>query len=326
MTTSRPEGPTTPFLATGWIDRSRRERVAIGGPDRARFLHNLTTNNVKRLAVGSGQESFVTSPQGKTLGYVTVLATADALLVGTDPGGLSGALPHLRKYGIFDDVAIDDVAAATFEFHLLAPDPDGLLARLGGVPPAAGRLSHRETTAAGLPVRALRADPAGRFGLTILGARADAAAMAEALERAGLGAIDPEAFEALRIAAGTPVFGRDVTAENLPQEVGRDALAIDFVKGCYLGQETVARLDALGHVNKRLVGLRFAQGGVVPPPGTPLEADGKRVGTVTSSADTVALAYLKVAQAKAGTEVFAAVEGGPPVRAVVVDLAGETPS
>src|SRR6185312_2283542 len=84
------------------FDRTDRERLEVAGPDRLKFLHNLTTNDVKRLAVGRGQEAFVTSPQGKTLGYVTLLALDDRILVRADPGGLELTLPHLRKYGIFE--------------------------------------------------------------------------------------------------------------------------------------------------------------------------------------------------------------------------------
>ena len=87
----------------------------------------------------------------------------------------------------------------------------------------------------------------------------------------------------VRLEAGVPLFGQDITDDNLPQEIGRDKLAISFTKGCYLGQETVARIDALGHVNRQLVGLRF-EGGTVPPAGTKLVADGKEVGHVTIAA------------------------------------------
>src|SRR5436305_5792783 len=107
-------------LATGiaLFDRSDRVRMAVEGPDRVKFLHNLTTNDVKRLAAGHGHEAFVTSLQGKTLGYVTLLACDDRIVLRTDPNGLTSALPNLQKYGVFDDVTLDDVAPQTFEFHL----------------------------------------------------------------------------------------------------------------------------------------------------------------------------------------------------------------
>jgi len=109
-----------------------------------------------------------------------------------------------------------------------------------------------------------------------------------------------------RLEAGFPFFDRDITAENLPQEVGRDAQAISFQKGCYLGQETVARIDALGHVNRVLRGVKF-DGPAVPPPATVLLAGGKEVGRVTSAAWSprrrapLAFAYLRQSAAKAGT-------------------------
>ena len=103
------------------------------GPDRAKFLHNLTTNEVKRLAAGRGCEAFVTSPQGKTIGYVIVLAAEDRILVRSDPGGMELALPHFRKYGVFDDVAIDDRTGETFELHLVGREAEDTAARRRGV-------------------------------------------------------------------------------------------------------------------------------------------------------------------------------------------------
>src|SRR5258706_16475363 len=98
----------------GFLDRSDRVRIAVGGVDRAKFLHNLTTNDVKRLAVGQGHEAFVTSLQGKTIGYVTLVASEDKILLRTDPGGDALILPHLQKYGVFDEVSIDDLRDQTF--------------------------------------------------------------------------------------------------------------------------------------------------------------------------------------------------------------------
>ena len=112
--------------------------------------------------------------------------------------------------------------------------------------------------------------------------------------------------EQVRIEAGMPLYGRDISQKNLPQEVGRNAQAISFSKGCYLGQETVARIASLGHVNRSLVGVRFT-GSDIPPAGTQLTADGKPVGHVTSSAFSprlecpLALAYLRTGHHLPGT-------------------------
>jgi len=321
--------------AAVFLDRSDRVRLAVSGPDRAKFLHNLTTNDVKRLEVGRGVEAFVTSPQGKTIGYVTMLATDDAVLVRTDAGGSALFLPHFQKYGVFDDVTIDDLSADTFEFHVAGPNAEAVVGRVGGPLPEAGDLRHGEATVGAERVRIVRESPTGYPGLTVQGARAAADAVRQAILQAGAAfgvvELDQAAAELLRIEAGVPAFGRDVTADNLPQEVGRDAQAINFVKGCYLGQETVARIDALGHVNKHLRGLLLTGGAdEVPPPGSAIEADGKVVGQVTSSAysprrgGAVALGYVRTAKAAAGSAVEV-VAGETRRKAVVSDLPMQAP-
>jgi tRNA-modifying protein YgfZ len=313
------------------FDRSDRARIEVSGPDRARFLHNLTTNEVKRLAPGRGCEAFVTSLQGKTIGYVILLAADDRIIVRADPGGMELALPHLRKYGVFDEVAIEDRSEATFELHLVGDAVDDLVRRAGGHPPDVADYAHVTTELGDRPVRLVRESPTGRDGLTVIGEGADHDDVIRTLRAAGeSGQVHLPAagiYEALSIEAGTPVFGRDVTEKNLPQEFGRDDRAISFVKGCYLGQETVARIDAVGHVNQILKGLSFEPGTPCPAPGSPLEADGKRVGAITSAVDSpwrghpVALGLIRTGYATPGTVLRVATEGeGPPAVATVRDL------
>lgn len=298
--------------ALGLIDRSGRMRLEVTGPDRARFLHNLTTNEVKRLAPGQGCEAFVTSLQGKTLGYVALLVRDDRIVVRSAPGALATLEPHLARYGALDDVSWTDISPQTFELHVAGPRLAELAEALdlAALPPA--DLSHMPAQVAGRPVHVVREAPAGLPGITLMGSADDLQAVCLALVCAGgplgLVALDPATFEALRIEAGTPAFGTDVTPENLPQEIGRDARAISFVKGCYLGQETVARIDALGHVNRVLKGGQVQEADTPPPPrGTELTAGGKAVGKVTSSAHSpgwgraVVLALVRVAHAQAGT-------------------------
>jgi folate-binding protein YgfZ len=297
--------------AVAWTDRSGRVRLDVTGPDRGKFLHNLTTNDVKRLPVGQGCEAFVTSTQGKTLGFVQLLACADSVLVATDPGGLVLALPHFQKYGVFDDIALEDRSESTFEIHLAGPAAEELVRRAGGQVPEPLELAHLTMSLAGSPILIVRDSPTGRPGFNLIGARSGFAKVLALLEshgsELGLAKLDPESFEVLRIEAGTPVFGREVTERNLPQEIGRDPRAINFVKGCYLGQETVARLDALGHVNQILRGLLVAPSVSPPSPGMVAQADGKRVGYVTSSAVSpgwdapIALAMVRTSHARAGT-------------------------
>ena len=179
----------------------------------------------------------------------------------------------------------------------------------------------------------VREAPTGRPGFSLIGARSCLGKVLALLtshgEGLGLAELDLESFEVLRIEAGTPVFGREVTERNLPQEIARDKQAINFVKGCYLGQETVARIDALGHVNQLLRGLLLDSSASPPAPGTVIEAEGKRVGFVTSSAVSpgwhapIALAMIRRAHARAGTEVLLNRPGepsSPAVPATIRDL------
>jgi hypothetical protein len=127
-----------------------------------------------------------------------------------------------------------------------------------------------------------RVDWAGPVGFFLSASAESVDAVRKALVSAGAVPCGDKAVEIARIEAGTPFYGRDITDKSFPQEVGRDARAISFTKGCYLGQETVARIDALGHVNRLLVGLRF-EGSEAPTPGTELRVGDKTAGTVTSS-------------------------------------------
>ncbi len=208
------------------FDRSDRGRLAVSGPDRARFLHNLTTNDVKRLPVGGGQEAFVTSLQGKTLGYLIVLAEDDRILLRSDPGALVSLLPHLEKYGLFDDVALDDQSGTTFEFHVAGPAAEELIRGLAPALPDAKELAHCASRLEDVALRIIRENPTGRPGLTLIGEMGSVQAVWNTLHAAGaaVGLVDGDAatFEVARIEAGTPRFGHDVTPDNLPQEVGRD--------------------------------------------------------------------------------------------------------
>jgi tRNA-modifying protein YgfZ len=307
--TDRRAGYDAASRSVGLIDRSARVRIELSGPERAKMLHNLTTNDIKRLKPGAGTEAFLTSSQGRTLAFLAVHCEEDRLLVRSDPGTAEAILAHIAKFGLFEDATTRDVSAETAEWHLVGPEAAEVLKQVIGVE-AGPDLSLISGTYQGQPVRVIRESPTSHPGITLIASRDGSdslsAVLIEAVTARGGQRLDPEEFEALRIEAGTPAFGRDLSATNLPQEVNRDARAISFVKGCYLGQETVARLDALGHVNKILFGA-VAESDRVPPVGSVLRADDKDVGVVTSSAFSpgwsraVVLGYVKVAHAKPGS-------------------------
>lgn len=282
-------------------DRTDRARLTLSGPDRAKFLHNYCTHDIKKLAPGRGLEAFVTSPQGRTLGFFTVHARPDSLFLRADPGGLDAVLPHFAKYGVFDDVAWQDETEATFEMHLAGDrSHDWLASRDLPIPEC--DLEVAEGTG-GLVI--VRESPLGLTGYTLISPRAKRDEILGSARDAGAIELSLEEIDGLRIEAGTPRFGADVTTENLPQEISRDRRAISFVKGCYLGQETVARLDALGHVNRWLRKVEILAGGP-PPVGAALKVGDVPAGIITSSGISrrsgrpVALAMIRVKAAPDG--------------------------
>ena len=306
----------------GWLNRGERTRLTLAGADRVKALNNLVTNDIKKLKVGAGCEAFATSLQGKTLGYLSVLATDRELWLLGSAALASSVVPHLQKYTVFEEVELVDRSTTTGEIHLLVNEDREELARLLGFSSApVDPLTHHGQEDGGL---IFSEAPTGHPGLTVIAERERIRQMEQILMSHGWEALDPQWFEAARIRQGTPEFGRDVKPENLPQEVQRDALAISFVKGCYIGQETVARIDALGHVNKVLRGLVFeSPDRSIPADGTPLSVDGKPAGVVTSAAwdsesdEVIGLGYARGAFASPGTVLQWDCQGVPRVARVV---------
>ncbi len=296
----------------GVVDLGQRTQIELRGGDRASFLHNLSTNDIRKLAAGSGCEAFFTSVQGKTLGHGFVFAMSDLLLVDTVGGQAERLLAHFDHYLVCEQVELLDRSAERSELFIGGPEAEEIVGQLAHARLPQARLSHFTVSLADRTISLRRADLAGPVGLLASGKKEDVAVIRESLVAAGLTLCAPAAFEAARIEWGFPLFGLDITEANLPQEVARDALAISFTKGCYLGQETVARIDALGHVNKTLVGLRFASP-AVPAHGSELAADGQSAGHVTSAAfsprvgTAVALAYVRRGHNEPGQRLTSAV-------------------
>jgi hypothetical protein len=155
-------------------------------------------------------------------------------------------------------------------------------------------------------VQVRRAPLTGSDSVELVCGAGDVESLMKKLESAGATRCGPEAVEMARVEFGTPLFGRDITADNFPQELDRNASAISFTKGCYLGQETVARIDALGHVNRLLVGCSF-EPSTIPEIGMELRVEGKSVGRITSAVYSpkiqapLALALVRREHVKIGT-------------------------
>ncbi len=279
------------------FDLTGRTHIEMTGKDRVKFLHSFSTNDIKSLAVGRGCEAFLPTIQGKVLAHLFVFAEADSLWLDSIPGCAAQIVPHLSKFRIREDVEFVDRTSELGVLFLTGPDAEDWLKRLD-LPVVLSPLQHGRARNERLQVR--RVDLLGVPGWELCLPAQEAAALWTQITTAGIKPAGMDVFQALRIESGMPWYGLDITTDNLAQEVARTATAISFNKGCYLGQEPIARIDALGHVNQELRSLHFAS---VPAPasGTQLFGveDDKAIGRITSSvispADDlpVALGYVR---------------------------------
>ena len=243
----------------GLVDRSNRGVLTITGPDRLNWLHSLTTQHLERLAVGDSAQALILSPTGHVEHHLTLTDDGTTVWLHVEPGTAAGLVAFLESMRFMLRVEVADVSQDYAVLTVLGPGGGDLAAELEGV-------------------RA-RVEP-GPFGSIDLIVARDLLpeAAAELVRRAGneqgtLGGM--WAFEALRIAARVPRFGLDTDHRTIPHEVGWIDTAVHLTKGCYRGQETVARVHNLGHPPRRLVFLDL-DGSVdrLPAHGDPVELDG----------------------------------------------------
>ena len=274
--------------------------ISLTGEDRHAFLHNFCTADIKKLSVGSCCEAFVLNGKGKTMALVHVLAFADVIwLVGANKDSATLLLEHLDRYIIREDVQLADETESIAMYFYPSEENMG---KFGSAERQPNECFVPERL--GDDVRAATIEMAG-FGLWLAEKKQNAEALLTALDVVCVGPASIAALNSIRIERATPWSGTEADESNLPQELQRDEKAISFNKGCYLGQETVARLDALGRVNQLLV--RVQLGADSASAGDELKAEEKVVGRVTSVAwspqfdQWIGFAFVRRAQTVAGT-------------------------
>jgi len=237
-----------------WARLPDRTCLLVHGPDAIRFIDNFTTTAVGRLEAGSGSEGFFTDARGWVLTLASLLRTDDGLWIDAAAPTAARLREHLEHYRIRERVEFVDASAVRTGFLVAGPAAAAWLATRASGPLPNATPSHRQVRIGDCDATIARLAWCGPDGFFVQVAAADGDRLAAwfAAERLPPAAAGDVA--ALRIEAGWPDPG-DIPDKALPQEFGRDERAISFTKGCYLGQETVARIDALGHVNRRLVGL-----------------------------------------------------------------------
>ncbi len=272
--------------------------VSITGSDRNKWLHNFCSNDIKSLVPGGGCEAFVLNVKGRTLCHAVILANETSLtLIAT---GLPAAslVEHFDRYIIREDVQVADVSGTVALWWSV----DRPIAQN-----QSASWSHSLLKPGIISINASITSSSDSLYLVTDHARdafSNWALINDMIiaDRPKTTNSECETFNAARIAAGWPLNSVDLTALNLPQEFGRDKQAISFSKGCYLGQETVARLDAMGHVNQQLVVLKTSANPENLAGAELLSIDNleKTVGKITSSTrkndtETIALAMIRVA-------------------------------
>lgn len=277
----------------GLADLSWAGRLEILGADRLRFLNAYVTCDVKALAPGDGAYGFFTNPKGGVLSDVVVLAHEDRLWLLVGEGQEEAIASHLRKYILADRVEVRGLADMT-PLCLVGPRATEALGHAehaeGIELPPPGDWQHRRSMVHGTEVELQRAGRMGAEAWMLWVSASIAGPLSEQLEEVpGVEPVGSEALEILRVEAGIPRFGRDFGPENFPQETGAEE-AVSYTKGCYLGQEVVARIHYRGGVQKTLRGLVFdAATTAGAGPGTPLLFEGREVGRVTTAVESIAL-------------------------------------
>jgi folate-binding protein YgfZ len=285
------------------VDRSSLGMLQFTGQHRLDLIHRMSTQAVKELPAGSGAATVLTTDIGRMVDRIILYAGSQSVYALTGENNNNAVARWLMRYVFFnDDFQIKDLSGETFVYGVYGARAAELLAAAGlgeGELP----LHHwREVEVAGNKAYLHRTEPIVGCGYFVIGTRGNSGELGGTQEgvlasllSAGIMPIDEEAFEYLRIEAGLPRFGRELTQEYIPLEANLWD-DVSFKKGCYIGQEIIARMESRGRLAKKLMKLRPAEGIEV---GVELMAGDKKAGVVTSAADgpkgPVALGYVKTA-------------------------------
>lgn len=291
-------------------DRSHWGRIQVAGSDRLSFLHNQSTNDFKRLKPGEGCDTVFVTSTARTLDLATAYILDETVLVLLSPNRREPLLKWLDRYIFFgDQVTLTDLTEQTVTLSVVGSESTALLQRLGiddrSKPPYG---SHWLATLAGQTVRIATGSGLALEGYTLTADRAIAATVWQCLTDAGALPLGDRAWERLRIEQGRPAPDHELTNDYNPLEAGLWQ-TISFEKGCYIGQETIARLDTYKGVKQQLWGIRLDNPvtSSTVTPGTSITVGGEKVGTLTSLTETeqgsVGLAYIRTKAGGAGLRV-----------------------
>ena len=315
--------------AVGLLDFSNRAVFEVTGADRLSYLQGLISNDLRVASSGEGIYAAFLSQQGKVLGDCRVLITDDSFIVDLWEPLKQKILDHLNRYLVADEVEIADLSDRCTILSIQGPKSETLLEKFVSRDQQPQKtLHHSVVQISGVEMRICRHSHTGEDGFDLMIPLANIEKMARQLTEAGSAYsarwIGREAYETLRIEAGIPRYGVDITDENLILETGLTR-AVSFNKGCYLGQEVVERIRSRGHVNKNFTGL-VIDGKKPAPAGSKMLSAEKEIGTVTSSVyspaldSPIALGYVHRDHRSRGTELLIRYDAELFVNATVTEL------
>ena len=286
-----------------------RTQVEVQGEDRHSFVHNFCTANVKTWQVGQGGETFLTNIKGRVVAHVFAFVDERSIWLETVPDQEERIISHLDHYLISEDVSLIPRTNELSELLICGPHADATLGRLGIDTGGWNAYQHQTISFADVELHFRKVDWLLQPAFLVSTPREKLFAVWQELQRVDVVPAGSSTFTALRIEAGFPLYGVDISEERLAPEVGRNPQAISFTKGCYLGQEPISRVDSMGHVNVELRGLAVDSADLPPAGSSITDAEGNEVGTITSAAlslpqqQACALAYLKSQCTSPGTRV-----------------------
>jgi folate-binding protein YgfZ len=307
----------------GVYDLGFRAKISLTGADRVRWLNGMVTNNIRDLSVGQGVYAFLLNPHGHILGDLYAYNRGESITVDTDCGQAEKILATFDHYIIMDDVEVANLSEQITALGISGPKTlDVLIAAGFQIPEMQMQaLQLKSVTWQGTECALVRSEDAERVSYEIWIAPDSVRRLWDALRSAGAAPVGSEALELQRIVSGVPRYGVDIRERDLPQET-EQARALNFNKGCYVGQEIVERIRSRGAVHRKFTGF-MAEGTAEISAGTKIIVGEKETGEITSAASlrvaggnkTVALGYIRREVGVPGREVTIGA-----VKATVVQL------
>ena len=293
------------------VDRSETGKLAFVGPEAAAFLDGQVTNDVRALAPGTGCYAALLTNKGKMLGDLRLLRVDDeTVLLDCERSALQSVFDVLRRAQVGWKA---ELHKRTLQEALLSLIGPGARAVAGAADLPAEEYAHRPATIGGAQARVVATD----LGVDVLCAAGDADAVRAALVAGGAVDVPEATAEVVRVESGRPRYGVDLDDTVIPQEAGLNERAVSFTKGCYVGQETVARLHYKGKPNRHLRGLRLS---APVAPGTPLRLGEREVGHITSAVVSPRLGPIGLALVRREAGPGAVLDAGDGVTAEVAEL------